>query len=236
MHMIRCMIVDDEPIARDILLTYCAHLTWLQVVNVSSNALHAKDYLESQQVDLLFLDINMPVLDGIKFFSTLKKPPLVIFTTAYKEYATEAFNIDACDYLLKPFSLERFIIAVDKAKARLKLIDKIVPQKEVEANGVIFIKTEGKLFKVHYDDLLFVEASGNNTKVFTTGRLLIAKLPLSSLEEQLKAACFIRVHRSFIINHRHISHISGNRIFIKEQEIPIGENYRKSFFTSFGLG
>ena len=119
MNSIKCLVADDEPIARDILSNYCSHLPMLTVVAVCSNALEAKTEMQKQKVDILFLDINMPLLDGISFLKTLKDPPQVIFTTAYKEYALNAFDLAACDYLLKPFSLERFIVAVDKAIAQL---------------------------------------------------------------------------------------------------------------------
>ncbi|MCE6988710.1 LytTR family DNA-binding domain-containing protein [Dyadobacter sp. CY323] len=120
MNKISCLIVDDEPIARDIIKSYCAHLPYLTVLASLGNALEAKTFLFQQKVDILFLDINMPVLDGVTFLKTLKNPPQVIFSTAYKEYAIDAFDLAACDYLLKPFSLDRFIIAVDKAMERIQ--------------------------------------------------------------------------------------------------------------------
>ena len=234
MLTIQCMIVDDEPIARDILLAYCSNLAYLKVVNSSGNALQAKAYLEEYKVDLIFLDINMPILDGVKFLNTLKNPPLIVFTTAYKDYATDAFNADACDYLLKPFSFERFIIAIDKVKIRLSL-NSVKAEPHPIKEETIFIRTDGKIFKINYDELLYVEAAGNYVKVVTSEQSLVTKMTFSELEGLLKAPFFKRVHRSFVINSNKISHISGNRIYISKQEIPIGENYRKSFFSELGL-
>ncbi|HEX2534354.1 MAG TPA: LytTR family DNA-binding domain-containing protein [Chitinophagaceae bacterium] len=234
MNPIHCLIVDDEPIARDIIRTYCAHLPELQVVADCGHALEAKALLARQPVDLLFLDINMPVLDGIAFLKTLKQPPQVIFTTAYKEYAVDAFDLNACDYLLKPFSFERFIVAVDKARERLQ---PAAPVKEdpPQAPSTLLIRADGKIFPLHPADLLYAEARGNYTRLVTDGGVLLPVMTLSGLEEQLPAAQFVRVHRSFIVNKDRISHIEGNRLFIGGQEIPIGSNYKEAFLRILGL-
>jgi two-component system LytT family response regulator len=235
METINCLITDDEPIAREIIRTYCGHLPYLKVVGSCSNALEAKVILKEQKVDILFLDINMPIMDGISFLKTLKKPPQVIFTTAYKEFALDAFDLAACDYLLKPFSLERFIIAIDKA------IEKIHGTQVPAAIGLpaktedyIFIKTDGKIFKILYDDLLFAEANGNYTKIITSQNTLMPGMSFSAIEELLPSSLFLRVHRSFIINKSKISHIEGNRVFIRNIEIPIGSNYKESFLKELG--
>lgn len=231
-----CLIVDDEPIAREIVQTYCNHLPALEVVALCGNALEAKTILQDKKIDILFLDINMPVLDGMAFLKTLKVQPQVIFTTAYKEYAADAFDLSVCDYLLKPFSLERFIIAVDKALEKLQ--DKPSVNRETsEKKGAdfIFIKTSGKIFKVLFADLLFAEASGNNTKIVTEQNTLLPAMTLSNIEEMLPASQFLRTHRSFIINKSKITHIEGNRVFINAAEIPIGSNYRESFLKELGF-
>src|SRR5690349_17149781 len=151
MNKVNCLIVDDEPIAREIIQTYCRHLPYLNVVASCGNALEAKMVLQKEKVDIIFLDINMPVIDGMSFLKTMKNPPHVIFTTAYKEYALDAFDLAATDYLLKPFSLDRFIIAVDKAMEKIKGPGDAVSPVTQEENYV-FIKTEGKIFKVSFDD------------------------------------------------------------------------------------
>lgn len=234
MTQFNCLIVDDEPIARDIIQAYCGHLEQLKVIASCGNALEAKSILQRQQTDILFLDINMPVMDGISFVKTLKNPPQIIFTTAYKEYAHSAFDLAACDYLLKPFSFDRFIIAVDKAVEKLQpLAVRTAP--ELKTEDFIFIKTDGKIYKIMYDDLLYAEAQGNYTKIITTSHIHSPKMPFSNFEELLPKSVFLRAHRSFIINKSKISHIEGNRVFINTTEIPIGSNYKEILMTELGF-
>ena len=232
----KCLIVDDEPIARQIIEIYCGHLLDLAVVASCGNALEAKYILQKEPIDLLFLDINMPVLDGISFLKTLRNPPEIIFTTAYKEYALDAFDLAACDYLLKPFSLERFIIAVDKAKERLRPIKAPVVQlPETIPEAYIFIKSEGKIFKILFEDLLYAEASGNHIKLIADKNTIVSTMTFMALEEQLPKSKFLRLHRSFIVNKAKISHIEGNRVFVGNTPLPIGANYREGFLREIGV-
>lgn len=236
MTPIDCLIVDDEPIARDIIRTYCAHLPYLHVTGMCGSALEARAVLMQQKVDIVFLDINMPVMDGISFLKTLKTPPQIIFTTAYKEYAVDAFDLAACDYLLKPFSLERFIVAVDKAIDKLQPTGKtFIETDESKGDDFLFIKAEGRIYKVMHDDLLYAEANGNYTKVRTTQHTLLPAMTFSGFEELVPKSKFLRIHRSFIINKSRIDHIEGNRVFIQNAEIPIGSNYREQFLRQIGL-
>lgn len=230
--MVPCLIVDDEPIARQIIETYCSHLPQLRIVASCGNALEAKAILQQQAVSILFLDINMPVLDGIAFLKTLRQPPQVIFTTAYKEYAVDAFDLAACDYLLKPFSLERFIVAVDKALAALRPTPVVLPD---QSESFVFLKSEGRIYKLLHEEILFAEASGNNTKIVTTKQVILPALTFTRVEELLPGTVFLRVHRSFLVNKSRISHIEGNRIFLDGYEIPIGANYREQFLREVGL-
>lgn len=236
MNKINCLIIDDEPIARQIIQTYCGHMPFIEVIGSCSNAFEAKTMIQTRKIDLIFLDINMPVLDGMAFLKTLKTPPQVIFTTAYKEYALDAFDLSACDYLLKPFSLERFIVAVDKVVEKL-LTPKIIAPKveEQKSEDFIFIKTDGKIFKILYEDLLYAEANGNYTKIVTTQSTILPSITFASFEELLPKSLFIRLHRSFIINKSKITHIEGNRVFINTIEIPIGGNYKESFLKTLGF-
>ena len=197
MSVLQCLIVDDEPIARDIVATYCAHLKDLKVIASCGNALEAKAILQSHSIDILFLDINMPVIDGVSFAKTLKNKTQVIFTTAYKEYATDAFDLEACDYLLKPFSFDRFMMAVDKAihKLRPEATSKQLsyvgfPSEKTE--DFIFIKTDGKIFKIMHNDLKYAEAQGNYTRIVTETTTLMPKMPFSNLEELLPTGTFLR--------------------------------------------
>jgi DNA-binding LytR/AlgR family response regulator len=236
MSKLNCLIVDDEPIAREIIETYCNYLPSLKVVGLCANAFEAKEILREQKVDILFLDINMPVLDGIAFLKTLKTQAQVIFTTAYKEYASDAFDLSACDYLLKPFSLERFIIAVDKASERIQPKPGIGSQiHHATTEDFVFIRVNGKIHQIKYDNLLFAEAMGNNTKVVTAQRTYSPTITFSSFEQLLPASLFLRVHRSFIINKSKITHIEGNRIFIDTHEIAVGSSYREGFLKELGL-
>jgi DNA-binding LytR/AlgR family response regulator len=231
-----CLVVDDEPIAREIIENYCSHLQNLHVIGSCGNALEAKIILQQQKVDILFLDVNMPIMDGISFLKTLKNPPQVIFTTAYKEYAVNAFDLAACDYLLKPFSLDRFIIAVDKAIEKLHgSTHPVAEVPDTKTDAYIFIKTEGKIFKIQYSDLLFAEAQGNYIKITTTQNVIVPNMTFSKFEEMLPKSIFLRVHRSYIINKSKISHVEGNRIFINNIEIPIGSNFKELFLRELGF-
>lgn len=232
----KCLIVDDEPIARQIVEIYCGHLPDMEVVASCDNALEAKYVLQKGGIDILFLDINMPVLDGISFLKTLRQPPVIIFTTAYKEYALDAFDLAACDYLLKPFSLERFLIAVDKAKERVKPAANTVVVKEVEAEteAFTFIRSEGKIYKILFADLLYVEARGNQIKLVLDKNTLLSTMTFSAFEALLPKS-FLRLHRSFLVNKAKISHIEGNRVYVGETAIPVGANYREGFLREIGI-
>ncbi len=231
-----CLIVDDEPIAVEIVASYCQQLDYLNVVGCCNNALDAKKLLQEQPIDIIFLDINMPVLSGLSFVKTLKEVPQIIFTTAYKEYAVDAFDLSACDYLLKPFSFERFMIAVDKAVARLEATR--APIKEINTQPVpdfVFLRVEGKIHKVTFHELIYAEAQGNYTKVVTAATTLLPVMTFNALISLLPPDLFLRTHRSFLINKSKITHIDGNRVFADRTEIPIGSNYRESFLKSLGL-
>lgn len=231
-NTINCLIVDDEPVARRIIRNYCSHLPFLHIVAECGNALEAKDSLSAGSIDLIFLDIHLPVLNGIGFLNTLKKPPQVIFTTAYQEYAVNAFDLAACDYLVKPFSLERFIIAVDKAKERLS--KPMQPDNPV-VQDYLLIKSDGKIFKVSYTDCLYAEAQANYTKVVTPEKVILTKMSFTDFIALLPPASFIRVHRSFVINKTAVSFIEGNRVFVGGKEVPIAANYKVEFLTAMGL-
>jgi DNA-binding LytR/AlgR family response regulator len=234
--MIDCLIIDDEPVARNIIRAYCSHLPVLNIVAECGNAIEAREILQTQTIDLLFLDIHMPVLSGTGFLSTIKKPPQVIFTTAFQEYAVNAFELAACDYLLKPFSLERFMIAIDKAKERI-LQNTVPPTTNnfPSQNDGLFIKAGGKLSKVLFRECLYAEAQGNYTSVITLTTSILTKVPFSTFMVSLPSALFVQVHRSFIINKTLIRHIEGNRVFIRDKEVPVATAYRDNLFKELGL-
>lgn len=234
--MIHCLIVDDAPIARDILAGYCKLLPVLRVVGECNDAFEAREKMQQTQIDLLFLDINMPVLSGIDLLKTLKNPPLVIFTTAYKEFAADAFDLAACDYLVKPFSLERFIIAIDRVLEKVVAKAPIKPEMlSVPVNSHLLLRTEGKINKVNHDQILFLEANRNNTKVVTLTKTIQSTAPLSSIEALLPTTLFLRIHRSFIINVSMVTGLQGNRIFMGKIEVPLGGSYKDMFLRVLGL-
>lgn len=235
MKILNCLIVDDEPIARDIIISYCFHLPQLHISAVCENALEAKKILQEQTIDILFLDIHLPVLDGIGLIKVLKNPPQIIFTTAYKEYAVDAFELEVSDYLVKPFSLERFMVAVDKAIERLRAKGRSISLKSTNEDNYLFIKSEGKIFKINHDELLYAEAKGNYTKIVTHDRVINPNISFTNFEKMLNFPLFVRVHRSFIINKSKIDHIEGNRLFINKTEIAIGRSYKDSFLKNLGL-
>jgi DNA-binding LytR/AlgR family response regulator len=234
--MFNCLVVDDEPIAREIIINYCSHLPHLHVTGSCGNVFEAKNILLQHSIDILFLDVHMPVLDGIALLKTLKNIPQVIFTTAYKEYAVDAFELSACDYLVKPFSLERFIVAVDKATEKLQASANAPDEKKAsQPNDYFFVKADGKIYKLSYNDILLAEAKGNYTKIVCTNSTLIPNMSFSSFESLLPAGLFIRVHRSFIINKSKITHIEGNTVYIQKTQVPIGVNYKEIFLKAIGL-
>ena len=221
---IKCIIVDDEPMARDVIRRYIEKIPNLKLVSEFGNAIDATIFLQEQSVDMIFLDIKMPQLSGTEFVRSLRNVPKIIFTTAYKEFAHEAFDLNACDYLLKPFSLERFIQAIDKVRDRLSQ-----QEKSAEAEPFTYIKTDGRIVKIPFNELLYAEASGNNVKIVMADQQLTPAMTFLSFEELLPKSKFIRVHRSFIVNRTKIRAIEGNRIMIGSIEIPIGANYRAAF-------
>ena len=234
--MFNCLVVDDEPIAREIIINYCSHFPFLRVKGNCGNVFEAKNILQQQPVDILFLDVHMPVLDGIGFLKTLKHTPQVIFTTAYKEYAVDAFELAACDYLVKPFSLERFMVAVDKAIERLHTQTKPATEnKTLLPDDHLFIKADGRIYKLLYDDILLAEAQGNYTKIIGSHTTITPNISFTAFEAQLPNELFMRVHRSFIINKSKITHIEGNTVYIQKMPVPIGVNYKDIFLKAIGL-
>jgi DNA-binding LytR/AlgR family response regulator len=226
-----CLIVDDEPIARDILKNYCSFFPEINVVGFCSNVLEAKSILNTEKVDIMFLDINMPVIDGLSFIKTLKSKPRIVLTTAYKEYAAEAFDLDVADYLVKPFSLDRFMVALDKVRET----QFTKPPQNTDEESHLFIRAEGKIYKVVLNEILYGEAHGNYTLIVTQDITLKSPMTFTAFENLIPSEDFDRIHRSFIINRSKITYIDGNRIFLGSHEVPLGQNYREGFLKKLGL-
>ena len=236
----KCLIVDDEPIARKIVQAYIDKLPNLECTTQAKNAIEALEILKKDTgIEIVFLDINMPNLSGMSMVKILHTPPKIIFTTAYSEYAIESYEINAVDYLLKPFSFERF------TKAAFKAIDLIEKNKIASANEVkpiaeqnIFIKSEGKNYPLAVSEILYCEAKKNYTKiVLKNDKTYLPLIPLSKFEEELRtlSANFIRVHRSFIVSSKQIVSVSAHEVLIGKYKIPLGEQYKVDFFEKIGI-
>ncbi len=239
--MIRCLAIDDEPLALRQVKSYVERIPDLELVELCSNAIGAQQVLQREHIDLMFVDINMPDLNGVDFVRGLSSPPMVIFTTAYPEYALDGFRLDAVDYLLKPFSFEEFSRAVDKAKSLYELnklrekqssIDSSVVEKESNDSGdYISIKADYKVTMVRYADIIFVESVGEYVRLHLTNAPAITTLfRLKNMENALPADRFMRVHRSYIVNLSHVTGYSRSRVMLDNGEyVPVSVNYRDSF-------
>ncbi|SIT83429.1 LytR/AlgR family response regulator transcription factor [Pontibacter indicus] len=217
----RAIAIDDEPMALEVVRAHAAKVPFLELVGCFTDAFKALEFLQNEPVDLLFLDIKMPDISGLEFVTSLQKKPMVIFTTAYSEHAVTSFELDAVDYLLKPFSLPRFIKACNKAQELLQLRGTTAPVKDY-----LFLKTGYEQVKVYYDDILYLEAAGNYvTFVLADGKKLLSRMTIQELTEQLPADSFVRVHRSYIVSKKQIDKIERHQVCIKGNEVPVGASY-----------
>ena len=229
--MIKCLAIDDEPLALKQLVSYIMQTPFLELVAACQSAVEAKEILHNEQVDALFVDINMPDLNGMDFVKTLSTPLLVVFTTAYSEYAVEGYKVDAIDYLLKPFGLDDFIRAARKVKKQYELMN-AVSVSVVDMDDAIFFKTEYKIVRVEINRIMYVESMSEYLKIYLVdeSKPLIVLLSMKKLEERLPVSTFMRVHRSYIINLKLIQEVNKNRIILnRDTYIPIGDNYREAF-------
>ena len=222
--MINCVIIDDEPLAREGLASYVREVDFLNLSGVCENPLELLPVIDRQAVDLVLLDIQMPKMNGIEFLKILQKPPMVIITTAYPSYALEGFQLNVLDYLLKPIAFERFFKAANKARDYHKLLTGD-PAKQDE--DYFFIKCGSKYEKVFFEDILYVEGMQNYVTIYSTRGKYVTMLSLKSLEEKLAGTAFIRVHKSFIASISKIDGIEGNELFIQSSRVPISRNYRE---------
>lgn len=232
MNQYTCLIVDDEPLARNLLTEYVKKVSFLKLVHACSNPLEALELLRNNPVDILFLDIQMPEITGITFLKILQKKPLVILTTAYSEYALESYELDVVDYLLKPVTFDRFLKAVDKASQRLNPGAATTAEKPAAsepAQPFVFVKDGTKLVKVNFDDILYVEGLKDYVTIHTKHQKVVSLQRLKLLELQLPADRFIRVHHSYIVALKAIDVIHKGEVQIGNAMIPISDTYRKTF-------
>ncbi len=223
---LKCVIIDDEPIARKLIEEFIGDIDFLELVGQAENPARAIKLLNENPVDVIFLDINMPTINGIDFLKNSKNTASIIMTTAYAEYAVEAFSLDVLDYLVKPIPFERFLKACNKAKEVYDNKQRLsAPQQPV--NDHFFIKCDNQIEKVNYDDLLYAESMLNYVLLYTLTRKMIVYITLKSLEEQLPENQFIKVHKSFIVNCSKIKSIEGNMINLGNEKITISQNLRE---------
>jgi len=221
--MLSCITIDDEPIARKGLKEYIHDVEFLHLEGEFDNAMKAMDILASQKIDLIFLDIQMPKITGLEFLKSLSNPPLVIFTTAYPQYAVDGFELNAVDYLLKPFSFERFWKSVLKAKLIVESNKQLIP---TSGEDYFFIKSDNRLVKIFFRDILFVEALQNYVAIHTKEKKHITYLTFKSVEEHLPADQFLKIHKSYIISFSKIDSIEGNEVKIGAHSLPISRTSR----------
>ncbi|HXB30318.1 MAG TPA: LytTR family DNA-binding domain-containing protein [Puia sp.] len=224
--ILKCIIIDDEPIARKVLQEFIEEIDYLELTGQAENPIKAMSLLQGNDVDIIFLDINMPKINGIDFLKTSKFSSNIIITTAYPVYAVEAYGLDVLDYLVKPIAFKRFLKACNKVK-ELKAQKSLIPTQPNDSNDHFFIKCENQIEKVYYDDLLYAEALMNYVMLYTNSKKMMVYITIKGLEEQLPAEKFIRVHKSFIVNVNKIRSIEGNILDIGNEKIAISQNLRE---------
>jgi DNA-binding LytR/AlgR family response regulator len=231
--ILKCLIADDEPLAHTLLANYISRLKTLSVVGNAYNAFEVMDFLSENDVDILFLDINMPDMTGLEMLKTLSNPPMVILTTAYSEHSLEAFDLGVMDYLLKPIKFDRFLKAVNRIIDLKKtnrdpsvFPSEITEKTEKSTPDFMFIKDGTTNYKINFNDLLYIQAYGNFAKLYLIQQTLMVSMTMKQLEKDLPEQLFTRVHKSYIVNIQKVSKIEGNFVFIEKVVVPIGAVYK----------
>jgi DNA-binding LytR/AlgR family response regulator len=236
----KCVIIDDEPLAVDLLKDFVSKVESLELITTFNNAIDAVSFINQNNVDLIFLDIQMPHFSGIEFLNTIEKKPLVIFTTAYSDYAVEGFNLGAVDYLVKPIPFHRFLKSVVRAQQILiptavQAISESTTVPELEQD-FMFVRAEYENVKMNFSDILFIEGLKDYVKIYTTdNKFILTLISLIKLENLLFSKGFSRIHRSYIINIKHVKSIQKNKVLISDKRIPISESYKNAFFERINL-
>lgn len=230
----RCIIVDDEPIAREGIRLLVEEISQLELLKSFNNAEDASVFINNTTVDLIFLDINMPGINGIEFARTIPKQTLVIFTTAYSQYALDSYEVDAIDYLVKPIDPIKFRKAVNKAIVyHSLLINEEKESVDTVEDEYIFVKSDRKYFKVNFEDILFVEGLKDYVIIQMENQRIITRMTLKAIHELLPANSFLRINKSYIVNKKYVDSFDNNDVYIKNYEIAIGNSYRDEFFQVF---
>jgi len=224
----KCLILDDEPLAVDILRNYIRKVPGLECVGAFRRPLKALEFLQKNDVDLVFLDVQMPDLSGLQFLRSLTDPPLVVFTTAYSRYAAESYDYGAVDYLLKPIEFDRFLKAVQKARALASPTAKKAPA----PGKSVLIKSGTKFYRTRWADIRYVKGAGNYVAFVTKDREILSLMTMQSAADLLPGTIFVRIHKSFIVNIQHLDVVEEDEVRIGEDRIPIGDAYRKDFLRA----
>jgi DNA-binding LytR/AlgR family response regulator len=227
--ILNCLIVDDEPLSQEVITDYVSICPELNLKGICKDALEAGEFMKNEQIDLLFLDINMPRLSGIGFVKSLKETPLFVFITAYPEHAIAGFDVDAVDYLLKPVSFERFRLAVNRVAERFSL-------KEISNTGVqhIMVRADKKNYKVDFTELLYLEAQGDYVKFVTTERSIMVHGTLREFIAQLPEKQFVQIHKSYVISLTKIDYVEGNTVKVGTHKLPVSLSFKEEFLKKLG--
>ncbi|MBI5402253.1 MAG: response regulator transcription factor [Ignavibacteriae bacterium] len=227
---IKCIAVDDEPLALDIIKDYVSRIPFLKLIKTFSEGISVIEYLSSNTVDLIFLDIEMGGISGTQLLKSLQKKPKVIMTTAYRNYAVDAFDLNVTDYLLKPFSFDRFLQAVEKAHTLIKSEQPHLTSESTERK-YFFVKSDGKLIKVNFDDILYIEGMSEYLVIKTRNGNIITLQNFRNIEESLPDSGFVRIHKSYLVSLNKIESVKGQCVIISGKELPIGNKFKKEFFS-----
>lgn len=232
--MIRCLAIDDEILALDLIEDNVRKIPFLDLVKKCQNPVEAMDILRQEKIDLLFLDIQMPDISGIQLLKSLPRKPVVIFTTAYSNYAIEGYDLDVLDYLLKPYTFDRFLKAVNKAREYIDFKEKSLSMENQKTppalSNYLFVRSEYKLVSIDLSELEYIEGLGDYVKIYSGGSPVLTQMSMKSMEEKLPSSDFVRIHRSYIVSVKKIDFIRKNILSIKGKSIPISEHYRERLF------
>ena len=223
---IKCIVVDDEPMAREILISYIEKITNLELVKSCKNALEAFEVIKSQKIDLLFLDINMPEVSGLSLAKMIRKESKIIFTTAYRDYAVEGFNLKVVDYLLKPIAFDRFLEAINAFFETSSIAERVDDKVEDSISDFFFVRSERKMVKVNFDSILYIESLSDYIKIYTQKNVIVTRETITNVEVKLPSQQFLRAHRSFIVSLKSIDSYTNEFIEINKKAIPISRKYK----------
>ncbi len=228
----KCLIIDDEPLARDLMRSHIEKLENFEICAECGDAMKALQELHNYKVDLMFMDIQMPQITGIEFLKTLKNPPKVIITTAYREYALDGFELDVVDYLLKPITFERFLKSINKyyqaTQEEVQNTEPVKVNNGHQEEAFIYVKENKKVVKVHLSDILYVEGLSEYVQIYTPGKKIITKTSMTNMSNKLPEDCFMRIHKSFIVSLSKIEAFTSSSIEVPGKELPIGRSYKNS--------